>query len=234
MALRVDQIEGHSFVVDLLDADKVSVDLGVNCGAFAANVIKRYGVRVVGAEPVPQLYRQLKTGPNLVVEQVAVTSSTGETTLFVNNRRCASVRDELAEDDAQLIIVPAVTLAELIERHEILTIDLLKVDIEGAEIGVLLGVDPELAARIRQITVEFHSFLDPALADGVNAVNAHLKKLGFQRFDMSRNQTDVLYINAQHLPLSRLQTAYLLVRFRYIRGAIRLLRRIISRSHVVR
>lgn len=51
---------------------------------------------------------------------------------------------------------PSVTLSEVIAEREIERVDLLKVDVEGAELRVLEGVAPEHWPRIRQVVLEGH------------------------------------------------------------------------------
>lgn len=52
------------------------------------------------------------------------------------------------------IEVDANTLSSLMRREGIGTIDLLKIDVEGSELGVLLGIEAEEWPRIRQVVVE--------------------------------------------------------------------------------
>lgn len=48
------------------------------------------------------------------------------------------------------------TLSSVIEQYAIETIDLLKIDCEGAELDVLLGIEPHDWQRIRQVVAEVH------------------------------------------------------------------------------
>jgi natural product biosynthesis luciferase-like monooxygenase protein/FkbM family methyltransferase len=52
---------------------------------------------------------------------------------------------------------PVTTLAAEIARHRLATVDLLKIDVEGAELDVLNGIGDENWPRIRQVVVEAHS-----------------------------------------------------------------------------
>jgi amino acid adenylation domain-containing protein/FkbM family methyltransferase len=51
---------------------------------------------------------------------------------------------------------PLRTLSQIIGEHEVACIDLLKVDVEGAELEVLLGIDAAHWPRVRQVAVEVH------------------------------------------------------------------------------
>jgi FkbM family methyltransferase len=48
------------------------------------------------------------------------------------------------------------TISAIIEQYDIKTIDLLKIDCEGAELDVLLGIAPQHWQRLQQVVVEVH------------------------------------------------------------------------------
>ncbi|MCC7247120.1 MAG: amino acid adenylation domain-containing protein [Lysobacter sp.] len=69
---------------------------------------------------------------------------------------------------------PLRTVSDIIREHDVTRIDLLKVDVEGAEWQVLNGIDATHWPRIRQVVVEVHDI------DGrLDAVRARLETVGF-------------------------------------------------------
>jgi len=70
---------------------------------------------------------------------------------------------------------PLVTIAEVVEAERVECIDLLKVDVEGAELDVLRGVGPAWP-KVRQVVLEGHD-IDGRLAE----VTAILEAAGFTR-----------------------------------------------------
>lgn len=54
------------------------------------------------------------------------------------------------------LTVPAVTVSELLRRHGVERVDLLKVDVERAELDVLLGVEPEHWPLVGAVVAEVH------------------------------------------------------------------------------
>lgn len=56
------------------------------------------------------------------------------------------------------VTCPMTTLSNVIERHNVATIDLLKIDVEGAELDVLRGLQDEHWERIRQVSMEVHDW----------------------------------------------------------------------------
>jgi amino acid adenylation domain-containing protein/FkbM family methyltransferase len=81
---------------------------------------------------------------------------------FVNASGDAQARDgaetEMLEHllQTKAIEVPVVTVSDLIRRHGLSHIDLLKIDVEGAENAVFEGIAPEDWALIQQVAVEVH------------------------------------------------------------------------------
>lgn len=84
--------------------------------------------------------------------------------------------DELLHNrfDAQLLMIDAVTLSELIDRHGVGRIDLLKVDVEKSELRVLDGIAERHWPRVRRIHVEVHD-----RGDGLARLLAMLDARGF-------------------------------------------------------
>ncbi|MGC3968145.1 MAG: FkbM family methyltransferase [Pirellulales bacterium] len=77
------------------------------------------------------------------------------------------------------------SLSELIVRENVEHIDLLKIDVEGAEEAVLAGIADGHWARIRQVMVETHSGAQQA-----ERVAGFLRRLGFST-EFSRSVADV-------------------------------------------
>jgi FkbM family methyltransferase len=61
---------------------------------------------------------------------------------------------------AQEVLAPLMTVSEVIDRHELSKIDLLKIDCEGAELECLRGVTSQHWSLIQQVVVEVHDHND--------------------------------------------------------------------------
>ncbi|MCX4904334.1 non-ribosomal peptide synthetase [Streptomyces sp. NBC_00878] len=85
--------------------------------------------------------------------------------------------DEVVESrlDSRTFTCRVRTFSEIIEQEAIDRIDLMKIDVEGAEHEVLKGIRPEHWPRIRQLAIELHD-VDGRLAE----VEALLKDHGFE------------------------------------------------------
>jgi len=228
----VERLAGHSFLSAPLTRDSVVVDLGVNEGAFAHAIIRHYGCRVVGVEPVPELFETVPTDDRLTVERRAVTGDGGPATLYVNPSTCATIQASLAHREAPAQRVDGTTLEGLLDRHGVERAALVKVDIESAELDLLEGSSHETLRRADQFTIEFHDFLDPELAAPTERAKQRLRAAGFSELALSRDNTDVLFVNAARLPFGRLRRAAVAVTHKYPRGLARLLRRTLGRERV--
>jgi len=111
----------------------------------------------------------------------------------------------------ETIAVEGVTLGSFIESQGIDTVDLLKIDIEGAETGLLKTIDNDTLSRIKQITVEFHDFL-PYFdqKEDIRTIKHRLDNFGFEciRYTM-RYHADVLFINRNLSGLKPSQISWL-------------------------
>ena len=57
----------------------------------------------------------------------------------------------------QEIKAQVATLGHMLKRNKIARVDLLKIDVEGAELDVLLGLDAETWPRVQQVVMETHN-----------------------------------------------------------------------------
>lgn len=140
----------------------VIVDCGANVGYTSAYLASRYpGARVLAIEPdaanCAMVARNLASyGSRITVINKAIWSTPGPLKLVapeaargewgIQVRACAPGE---APD------VDATTIPELMQHAGIREIDILKVDIEGAELALFGGSPPWLAA-VRNIIIEYH------------------------------------------------------------------------------
>jgi FkbM family methyltransferase len=207
-AIRIARVADHSFLAAPIDSASTVLDLGVNTGAFAIGMVERFGCRVIGVEPVPHLFLGLRSLTGVTVEQFAMTSSNAPVSLNLNPSACATIDQRLTQPGAEEVEVDGITLDALLDRHRLERVDLVKVDIEGAEHPTLDAAPREVLQRVDQFTVEFHDFLHPELAQSVRATRRRLRGAGFAELCLSGDNSDVLFVNRARIPFGfGLQTA---------------------------
>lgn len=221
-AVRIARLAEHSFLAAPITPGSTVIDLGMNSGQFAATMISRFGCSVVGVEPAPELFESIPDVPGLTAEHAAVTGDGRLATLSLSSSPLAATIDpRLSEPDAPTVAVDGVTLAELLDRHDVARTPLVKVDIEGAEIEMIDTASPETLRRAAQFTIEFHDFLDPAQAGDVRRAKARLRSAGFVEMAFSTDNTDVLFINRSQIAFTAAHQLAAAVLYKYPRGVIR-------------
>lgn len=217
------RISNHSFLPQLIDSNSIVVDLGAYDGDFSGEILRRFGCRVFAAEPVEELLSRVSPHPKLKLLPLAVGGQNQFVHLNVFATRCASVLPQKSAELKRNQPIEMVTLRELRRRAAIDRIDLLKIDIEGAEIGMFDDCTDEELRSIGQITVEFHAFLFPEQQAAVSRIRRRMADIGFWVLPFSLDSTDVLFLN-RRTGVSSLAIPYLRTFVRYGRGIARRLR----------
>jgi FkbM family methyltransferase len=161
-------------------------DIGANKGSFVYWLSSWVGDgRVVAFEPQPELARNLAnicraTGlGNVQVEAKAVDSHGGVAQLFLprGHQPGASLRQAAMEGEGFTTLpVPVVALDDYFSASDKVT--LLKIDVEGAELGVFRGAERILRQHAPLLVFECEN---RHLAPGkVEHVFSHLEALGYQ------------------------------------------------------
>jgi FkbM family methyltransferase len=101
----------------------------------------------------------------LRVLNCGIGKETGKATINVFRDRCASLLPPLPNEVATEEKIDVVKFSRFLALTGVVEIDLLKLDIERAELDVIDSIDGETLGRIRQITVEFMIFSIPVCRD---------------------------------------------------------------------
>ena len=131
------------------------LDLGANYGLFAKAITARFGCRCIAVEPTPEPFAAIAESPLISKLQAAAASKSGTVPFHVATD---SIFSSLYPTSSvvRVIEVRAFSLSDLFDLVETRPLDLLKMDIEGAEVELLNTCPPSVLQQIRQITVEFH------------------------------------------------------------------------------
>ena len=150
-----------------LNGGDIVLDIGANFGSFTAVASRKVGNkgRVISFEPGPAVYsRLLKTiesnnFENIIPFNEAVSGEDGHMSFYVHAKSAYSTMMELVggrmNADTKTIIVKSRTINDIISEIGD-TINLLKLDCEGAEYSILDSFDSKISAKILQIVMETH------------------------------------------------------------------------------
>lgn len=211
---------GHTLYRAGLKRGLCVVDLGVNHGGFREALLNFVGNAVFhGVEANPQLAEAAQANGYTTLEHAAISQHTTGT-----------VRFRIAENDEASSILPLqesrVTGAVEVDSVEVAArtmesvladipgfIDVVKVDIEGAETDGLANLSPATLARVGQFTVEFHrdSVFQFDLSDSTRGALAHLAAYGFLALSFEASDIDVLLLNRTHFHIGPLKALILRV-----------------------
>jgi FkbM family methyltransferase len=201
--MALSNVHTHSFFADLLGSKPMVLDLGGNVGRFSEQLSQRFGATCVVVEPSPSVCSKIPRSDHILIKNVGI-SATGETLDFhVSTNSEASSLDRIPNFEyVDTIKVPTQTLASIVDELGIDQVDLLKVDIEGAEIDMIMSTSPECIRRFDQITVEFHDWLGLTAPQTVTMAIERLASAGFHTFYFDRHlyrTADVLFVRKDRL-----------------------------------
>ena len=194
---------GWWFTPEGLTADSIVYSLGVGDDIdFDLAVIEKYGVLVHAFDPTPSSIDMLDARDlpqQFVFHPWAVAASDGSLTFYPRLKEDGTksdvmytmIADEETVDDA--IEVPAYSLSTISEKlgHE--RIDLVKMDIEGAEYEVL---DSLLSWSIKptQLLVEFHHRFPGIGLEKTADIIERLRDAGYKVFAISEIGREVSFL----------------------------------------
>ncbi len=180
---------------------KTVVDVGANVGVFSSYMImNNYATKIIAIEcdkvAVKDLQRNFKHNTTVTVVAKALHTST-EPISFYHSPDNPVISSTLAPDTIELHragikgnvkdLVPTVTLQQLVEEYG--EIDLLKIDIEGAEYDIIENTDQTIFNKINNIFLECHFFKNEYKKQYSNLIKK-LKSMGYSIEEYKQNQVN--------------------------------------------
>lgn len=158
------------------------LDVGGHIGCFSLYVKNLYpNARVTILEPASENLKLLKQNLELnrisdvnIVDK-ALFPQTGHFYLNWDGRPmdAGQVERNKPENSKKYIEIDSISFEDLLSKYELGTIDLLKLDIEGSEYGVIESSLENFGAKVRRIIMEYHTDHRP---DGRNEIVDMLTK----------------------------------------------------------
>ena len=146
----------------------VFVDIGANIGAVSLFVDSfnkdredDSKIKVYSVEPEPNnLYLLNKNIENNPTENITIVNNAiwyEEKIVSISNRGGNSSIVDLEEDSSEVL---AITLETLFLTYDIKEVDVMKIDIEGAEFDLIINTPAETLAKINRLVLEFDKSFD--------------------------------------------------------------------------
>jgi FkbM family methyltransferase len=175
---------GWTFFPDTLSASSIVYSCGVGTDAsFDRAVIERYNVSVFAFDPTPQSIEwvsQQKWPSQFTFAPYGIAATDGEA-LFYSPRKDGLGSHSLlplGQKSTPAISVQMRRLGTLALTLGHTRIDMLKMDIEGAEYDVIQDILSTSWLTINQILIEFHHYLPQLSADHTNKAVEQLTSAG--------------------------------------------------------
>ena len=198
-------IASHGIMTEGISNESTVIDLGAHDGTFSRQMVARFGCKVVAVDPSAEHCDRIsKEADSISVVCAAVGAASG----FVNfnvceNRMSSTICPVDGEPYVRIESVKCLTLETILRSQNISRVDVLKVDVEGAEVSIFESVSDEMLRAIGQITLEFHDFCGMITSSEADAIQERLKRLGFREICLSRtNRENVLFFNPRFCRVS--------------------------------
>jgi len=185
------------YLCDSLAPGQVFLDVGANAGYFSLLASRRVGEagKVFAIEPNPVMVNQLRQNvqrsrlTNIAIVEAACSDSVDVRDLYVGNPyntgNSSLSRDNLAW--AKSVKVTCTTVDLLVEKYGLDRLDLVKVDVEGAELQVLRGMSTTLKRLRPRIIVELVPSLLEGFSTTIAAINDYLAAFQYRTLSLEEH-----------------------------------------------
>ena len=130
---------------EIKEGDTV-IDIGGNIGLFSYYSLCKGAKQVYCFEPSPQCYNSIIKNlsfDNLKVEEAAVSSYDGEITFNINPESSINSSIFCNNENNESITCKSINFNNYVKENNILNIDYLKIDCEGAEYDIIESLDED-------------------------------------------------------------------------------------------
>ncbi len=193
-----DQLEA---LLALLRNDDVLYDIGASVGAWSIPAAAKASAgKVISFEPDPENQQRLKANyelnalTNQQTMPIALGDKPGELELFTAGAYAASPSLKPVNKISSSIKVKIETVDDLIARQEIPLPNIVKIDIEGAEMMALQGMAKLLRSnqKPRALVLELHPLFLPAFDTNLTAIFQFLIENGYQIAELASREDQVI------------------------------------------
>jgi FkbM family methyltransferase len=165
-------------------------DVGANLGVYTLLAAARVGPegRVHAFEPVPQLFQLLtesvrRSGSrNILPSDLAVSDRSGSAVMYLGDDRDSDIH-ALAQSERRTgsVEVRTITIDDYVEQKSVGRVDLIKIDVEGAELPALRGARrllaredaPLIQAEVSDENARAFGYAPPALKEYLAGFGYH-------------------------------------------------------------
>lgn len=206
---------GHSFFDKSLNSTSKVLDLGGNIGEFSKSINSKYKCETFIIEASPYLFSQIDESPAMNKYNYAVGGKNGSVTFYEStNIKDGNIIAPKSNSSGNTFEVECRDFSTLVSELNLKEIDLLKIDIEGAEIELFDHVNKEDLKSVKQITIEFHDsiYIPNVSTDDANRTIDNIMSMGFEGIQFGHRNFNWLFMNKKQFRLNALTKLYLSMR----------------------
>jgi FkbM family methyltransferase len=143
-----------------LNSNSNIIDLGGFTGVWADQMINKYDSNLFILEPVPQFYdilvEKFKDNSKVNLLNVGVSTENEKGIIFLNNDASSS-NSTVGEP----VDVEYLTMDSVLEKWNLYEVDLLQINIEGAEYNLLdYMIQNNILKKFKNIQIQFHTVIE--------------------------------------------------------------------------
>lgn len=149
------------------------LDIGANIGLFTELAIRKGANKVISVEindKAIDIFEDIHSGrENVRLVKKAVYDKTGEIKIHTdpNNSLVGSVFQDHTDGLSETVIVPAISIDDLISEFDLEEVGLIKIDVEGSEYAIFDGMSDDTLGKLNNIILEFHDNFGGRLRDSI-------------------------------------------------------------------
>lgn len=170
--------------IGILNKDSVVIDGGGYKGDWCEYILKTYNCKVYVFEPHPDNMEDIRTrlgkNDNAVLIQRALYGKDGTQKLMMTpNADGYSLYDRSKNRKIHgQIDVQTTTIHTFLEEFKVPKIDLIKLNVEGSEVDILMSLDKTTASKVKRITFAAHGgkIVTPA---AIKKAIKHARSVGY-------------------------------------------------------
>lgn len=165
-----------------LNMNSLVFDLGGYEGQWASDIFARYCCSIHVFEPVPvfadNISKRFAKNPKITVNSFGLGNETSHTEIALSRDSSSVYKKE-----GDLVEIAIVKASDYLKEHRITFVDLMKINIEGAEYDLLDHlVQQQLTSAISDIQIQFHDFI-PNAAQRRTEIQHNLQKTHFLTYN---------------------------------------------------
>lgn len=175
------------YELPLCNSPRLIVDAGANVGFASIYFANKYpDATIIALEPASENFRVLlrntKEYPQIIALQAALWSTSAM--LSVNDQVESWACTVAPLTDGHTSGIPGLSVTDLLERYQYSSVDILKIDIEGAEREVFGGDCRSWLTKTKVLIVELHDRFWPGCSQ---ALDRAIAGLAFLRIEQGEN-----------------------------------------------